>query len=81
MQQKSIRPEDYSAIASPIDTCEQVEPDDIHEVEVPSARLEPDVVARAQLASGKPTERHSQEGSADQDVEPVEACGQEERRA
>ena len=50
-------------------------------MEVSSARFEPNVVYATQLASCKPTQRDSQEGSADQDVQTVEPSGQEERRA
>src|SRR3984885_11293267 len=63
-----------------VDADEQEQPHDIDEVPVPGGSLEAEMPLRRELAGAGSEPADGQEAGADDDVEAVEAGGQEEHR-
>src|SRR5579863_1447377 len=64
-----------------VDATEQEQPDDVDEMPVPGGELEPDMVARSELAEPGAQQAGGQENHADDDMRAVKAGGHEEGRA
>src|SRR6185312_16806074 len=78
----SRHPLEMRAPRSPeVNAAEQEQPHDVDEMPVPGGELEPDVVARSELAEPGAQQAGRQENHADDDVRAVKAGRHEEGRA